>query len=271
MIRQSGMGIGLWNGRRGRSNRMFPARRLLSALLAVFMPLSAGAAPEGPPLPAPSGFVTDKAEVIEENREKQIVALLGELEKRTGAALAVLTVQTTQPLDDLEYAQRVLDLWRLGGGSSQRGLLMLVAVRDRRVRVVSGRGLHRIFPQEKIDAIVDERIVPPFKEGHYGLGILSGLWALSEEIAIDSRITLSFESPGTMNRDQGRSPIAAFIKLLGVLVAFLMTGFLWFVLRDYRRQGTIKAKGGPGGPPAGGEGPYRGGQGGGFGGAGRGK
>ncbi|MDP3938451.1 MAG: TPM domain-containing protein [Deltaproteobacteria bacterium] len=271
MIARPGSDIGCWITQRALTRRMFPAWCLLSALLAVFLPLSAGAAPEGPPLPAPSGFVTDKAEVIDENRDKQIVALLGELEKRTGAALAVLTVQTTHPLDDLEYAQRVMDLWRLGSGSGQRGLLMLVAVRDRRVRIVSGRGLQRIFPQEKIDAIVDERIVPQFKEGHYGLGILSGLWALSEEIAIESRIKLSFESPSLTNGDPGRTQIAAFSKLLGVLVALLVGGLLWFVWRDYRRQGAIKVKGGPGGPPAGGGGSYRGGQGGGFGGAGRGK
>jgi len=244
-----------------------------SVLLPLFMlaltPVAAPAAPGGPPLPAPSGFVTDKADVIDDEREAQMVALLGELERRTGAAVAVLTVQSTQPLDDQEYAERVLDLWRIGKGGGQRGALVLVAVRDRRVRILPGPVLRRILPEDKIEAIINERIVPAFKEGQYGLGILSGVWAIAEEVAIDSRIKLAFEPPVLGDDAPRKSPIALFGKVLGVMVAGLVVGLLWFVWQDYRRQGEIRTRGGPGGPGPGGEGPFRGGRGGGFGGAGR--
>lgn len=243
-----------------------PMRIFRYVLLPIFMLV---AAPGGPPLPAPSGFVTDKADIIEEDREAQIVALLAEIERRTGTALAILTVQSTQPLDDREYASRVFDLWRIGKGGEKRGALMLVAVRDRRVQILPGQRLRRLFPEEEINAIIDERIVPEFKEGRYGLGILNGAWALSEAIAIDARIKLDFEPPRSGIDDPGSNVLSSFGKLLGLLVAFLVGGMLWFVWQDYRRQGTIKARGGPVGPPAEGEGPFRGGRGGGFGGAGR--
>lgn len=242
-----------------------PGARIL--LLLVLVPVMA--APAGPPLPAPSGFVTDKAEVIEDVWEERIVKLLGELEKRTGTTLAVLTVQSTLPAKDEEYARRVMELWRIGKGGGERGALMLVAVQDRRVVILPGPRLRRLFPEERIQAIVEERIVPFFKEGHYGQGILSGLWALAEDVAIDARVKLDFAPPEVKEREPAEPGIATFGKILGVLVALLVAGLLWFVWQDYKRQGVIRTRGGASPPPGEGDGPFRGGGGGGFGGAGR--
>ena len=247
----------------------YGSRRAPAPLILLMAAFLLGSAPAGPPLPAPSGFVTDKAEVIEADREEQIVALLAEVEKRTGATLAVLTVQSTQPLDDREYARRVFDLWRIDRGGGQRGALMLVAVRDRRVQILPDPRLRRLFPEERLDEIINERIVPAFKEGQYGLGVLNGAWTLAEEIAINARIELDFEPPAAGNGDSRKSVIGSLGKLMGLLVAFLVGGMLWFVWQDYRRQGAIKAAPPPDGPRAGRNGSFRGGRGGGFGGAGR--
>jgi uncharacterized protein len=247
----------------GASGRRAGGRILLLCLVPLL------AAPAGPPLPAPSGFVTDKAEVIEDAWEARIVKLLGELERRTGTTLAVLTVQSTLPVEDEEYARRVMDLWRIGKGGGDRGALMLVAVQDRRVVILPGPRLRRLFPEERIDAIVEERIVPPFKEGHYGQGILSGLWALADDIAIDARVKLDFKPPEVEEREPERRGIGTFGEILGALVGLFVLGLLWFAWQDYRHREVIRTRGAPGVPPDGEEGPFRGGRGGGFGGAGR--
>ncbi|MFQ5458340.1 MAG: TPM domain-containing protein [Myxococcota bacterium] len=243
-------------------------RRALVAgawLAALFGLSSAAAAPTGPPIPAPSGFVTDKAEIIDGEREAEIVALLDELERRTGAGIAVLTLQSTQPADDAAYARQVFDRWQVGQG---RGILVLVAVRDRRVSIVPSRGIRRVLPGDRIDAIIDQRFVPAFKQGHYGRGILEGVWSLAELIAIDARVTLrNAPSLGRVG-DPKKARMQAFGKIIAGLVGLLIAGLLWAVWTDYRKQGAIRDRGGP--DASGSPGGFGRGRGGGFGGGARG-
>ena len=217
----------------------------LTAMMVLFGFDAAHPAPAGPPIPAPSGFVTDKADIIDDDREVQIVALLEDLERRTGTELAVLTLQSTQPADDAEYARRVFDRWQIGKRGAQRGALVLLAVRDRRVMIVPGPGLQRLLPEERIDAIIDEHIVPSFKKGHYGRGILMGVWAVAEQIAIDARVTLA-DIPN-LDEESGSKTfrMETFGTFISVLVALLVGGLLLRVWKDYRQQGAIKDRGGP--------------------------
>ncbi len=197
----------------------------------------------GPPIPAPSGFITDRAGVIDAQRGDQIIRLLNELERRTGAEVAVLTVQSTQPLDGREYARRVFRRWRIGKAGRDNGLLILLAVRDRRVEIIPGRGVRRILSPAEIDAIIERRIVPEFKQGHYGLGILEGAWAIAREIAAAARVTLRFSPPrdepaGIEGRfrwkDDPRAPVVA-----GVLLLLALWRVPW---REMVRPGKMKRR-----------------------------
>lgn len=216
----------------------------LAALMVLFGSDAAYPAPAGPPIPAPSGFVTDKADIIDDDREAQIVALLEDLERRTGAELAVLTLQSTQPADDAEYARRVFDRWQIGIRGAQRGALVLLAVRDRRVMIVPGPGLQRLLPEKRIDAIIDEHFVPSFKKGHYGRGILEGVWAVAEQIAIDAHVKLKYTPNLEEDTDSKKLRMETFGTLIGVLVALLIGGVLLTVWKEYRRQGEIKERSG---------------------------
>jgi uncharacterized membrane protein YgcG len=195
----------------------------------------------GPPIPAPSGFITDRAGVINAQRRDQIIRLLNELGRRTGAEVAVLTVQSTQPLDDREYARRVFRRWRIGKDGRENGLLILLAVRDRRVEIIPGRGAQRILPPAKIDAIIEGRIVPEFKQGHYGLGILEGAWAIAREIAAAAHVKLRFsppreESAGTQARLRWKNNARALI-VAGVLLLLALWKVPW---AEMARLGKMK-------------------------------
>ncbi len=67
-----------------------------------------------PAVPTPHGFVTDLAGVLSPAATTRVTRLAEELQAKTGAEIAVLTVGTTQPLDDFTYAMRVADAWHPG-------------------------------------------------------------------------------------------------------------------------------------------------------------
>jgi uncharacterized protein len=79
-------------------------------------------------VPRPAGFVTDLANVIPPATAARIVALAEELRAKTGAEIAVVTVDTTAPLDDFTYAMQIADAWKPGRKREDTGIVFLVAV-----------------------------------------------------------------------------------------------------------------------------------------------
>lgn len=86
---------------------------LAGTLLLVASPPSLARAQEAE-IPEPLGHVSDYAEVIDQALERKLDALLTELEEKTTAEVAVLTIKTTDPLDIFDYGMKVFDSWKIG-------------------------------------------------------------------------------------------------------------------------------------------------------------
>jgi len=242
------------------------------ALVLLALSASAGAADVGPPIPTPRGFVTDEAGVIPAEKAGEITALLTELQQKTGAEIAILTIPSTQPLDDFDYATAVFDRWRVGKRGKDNGVLMLVVVRDRKVRIIPGYGLEGILPDGKVGEIIDTAIVPSFREGDYGTGILRGAWAIAQVIAADARVTLTGSPPAAPAPPAQAQPPAGFWIFLAFILLMMLSGFK-NAMAPRRRRGWTGGGWGGGGFGGGGGGGGFGGFGGGShggGGAGRG-
>ncbi|MDW8141624.1 MAG: TPM domain-containing protein, partial [Candidatus Bipolaricaulota bacterium] len=188
-------------------------------------------------IPAPQGYVSDYAELLSAQARERLTALLRELEAKTTVEIAVLTVKTTKPLDEFQYAVRVFDEWKIGKRGQDNGALFLVASEDRRVRVLTGYGLEGILPDGKVGAILDEFVLPYFREGRYEDGIYKGVWAVALVIAQDANVELTGEAPVDIRRisEDGRVALP-FILLVVVAIIFLS-----LMMRSARRS----ARGGP--------------------------
>jgi uncharacterized protein len=169
-------------------------RALASGLLAALVRLAAATAAE-PPIPAPQGFVTDLAGVIAAPVRARITRLAEELQARTGAEIAVVTVDTTAPLDDFTYALRIAEAWKPGRKKDDTGVVFLVAVGDRKLRILVGYGLEGILPDGLVGEIEDREIVPAFRAGHADEGIWRGVAALAERIAAAHGVALTGMPP----------------------------------------------------------------------------
>jgi len=251
------------------------ARRIARLAVLGVMLFAAGAAraQDEPAIPDPVGYVNDTADLMSERGRARLEAFLDQLERRTGAQYAVLTVKTTAPMVPEEYKVRVFERWGLGRRGVDDGLLMLVAVDERVVRFETGYGLEGTLPDGLQSRIFRTEMRPRFRAGDYEGGIVAGVLATASRIADEKGVTLQWD--GRELRYRGRPQRAGWLVLLvlgifmfgviPVLVATLSTRRRWLTRRWYR-GGPWDGTGGWGGGFGGGWG--GGGGGGSFGGFG---
>lgn len=230
-------------------------------------------------IPPPQGLVSDFAGVIDQTTRQQLTRLLQELKDKTGAEIAVVTVETTQPLTPFDYALKIAETWKPGEKGKDNGVVFLVATKDRKMFIVTGYGVEGVLPDGKVGAIQDEYIVPYFKQRDYARGILTGTQVMANLIAQEYQVTLTGELP-SRPRTGGEMPAGWNLFLLAlILLALILSAFTGTRRSRYSRFGGGRYHGGGlggwgfggGGFGGGGSGGFGGFGGGGFGGGGAGR
>ncbi|MEJ2521806.1 MAG: YgcG family protein [Gammaproteobacteria bacterium] len=148
---------------------------LIRAFLAIALCVLASAAGAQQPVPELTGRVNDVAGALNSVQRIAIEEKLASLEMETGAQIAVLLVPTTRPESIEQYAFRVAESWRLGREGVDDGALLVVATEDRRLRIEVGYGLEGAIPDALANRIIDEAIVPHFRNGDIDGGIAAGV------------------------------------------------------------------------------------------------
>jgi uncharacterized protein len=182
--------------------------------------------------PEPRGYVNDFARVISSPQAGQIDAICRELEQKTSAELAVVTVDSIGDEDYIEYANRLFEKWGIGKKGRDNGILLFVTLRERRVRIEVGYGLEGIIPDVTAGRILDEYVIPEFRRGDYGVGLLAGTRAIAGVIAADAGVEIT----GAVRPNLGRRhssddgfPVGSLILLL-ILILFVRPRWLWPLL-----------------------------------------
>ena len=141
------------------------------------------ASPDSVAIPAAVGHVNDFAGVMDEASRAKLESFLAQVQEKTGAELAVLTVKNTSPETPEEYKVRVFQRWGLGKKGEDNGLLMLVAVEQTSVRFETGYGLEGTLPDGMQSRIYREVMRPYMRSGDISGGITQGMLACSAKIA----------------------------------------------------------------------------------------
>lgn len=151
-------------------------RWLLCAAALVLVLPRAALALEVPPL---QGRVNDRAGVLSPQMERQLEAQLEAYERGTGHQLAVLLVPTLDgdPIED--YTLRVVESWKLGKQGKDDGVLLFVAVQDRKLRIEVGYGLEGDLPDALVSRIIRDVMVPAFRQGDLPFGISRAVSAIA--------------------------------------------------------------------------------------------
>jgi uncharacterized protein len=142
-----------------------------AALLAGAIP---GASAAGVAVPELKARVTDLTGTLSSGEQSQLESALAAFESRKGSQVAVLLVPTTQPETIEQYGIRVAEAWKLGRKKVDDGALLLIAKDDHTVRIEVGYGLEGILPDAIAKRIIEEDIVPRFKQGDFAGGVRAG-------------------------------------------------------------------------------------------------
>lgn len=170
---------------------------LLALLLACVSVTSPAQAQQA--VPALTGHVVDTTGTLAQAQRDALEARLTAFEQARGSQVVLLLVPSTQPEDIASYANRVANTWKIGRKEIGDGLLLIVAVQDRKLRIEVAKTLEGAIPDLAAKRIIDEAITPRFKQGDYAGGLDAGatrIMALISGEALPEPVNASAQPTG---------------------------------------------------------------------------
>jgi uncharacterized protein len=196
----------------------------LLALFAFFLAMGGVAAAQATFPAKPLGYVSDFANALSPAARAQLTALCTEVDQKTHAQIAVVTVQSLNGLEPADYALQLATKWGVGPKESNRGVMILWSPGDRKYFTLVGYGLEPILPDGKVGGFGREA-VPLLKAGSNDAAIMLLTRRVADVIAQDSGVTLSGQPlppPRPVANDDGDSISGlGSLILLGLLILFI--------------------------------------------------
>ncbi len=184
--------------------------------------------------PKRQGLINDFANVISPQYEQKLTEVTGELLKKTGVPVVVVTMPDIGGEDYNEYANRLYAAWGIGKKGEDRGVLIFVTLKERKMRIEIGYGIEGLIPDGLAGEIRDQYILPFLKQNQFGEGLLNGTLAIAGIIAKDAHVSLTGQVPLKRRPAKRRSGLSSLVfLLLFFLVLFSMgrrRGGMWPLL-----------------------------------------
>lgn len=208
--------------------------RLLGLLLALLGMLGAlTPVARAQTFPALSGRVVDTAHLLTPEQSAAIEAKLADLQKRSGRQLVVVTLADLQGYDIADYGYRLGDHWGIGDRERDDGALLIVAPKERKVRIEVGYGLEGVLTDALSARIIRNDIVPHFRENDFAGGLTAGVDALAKLLSLppDEARKLADQARRDGQASEDRQ------TMLFVLFVLLFVALPW-IMRGRRRGRT---------------------------------
>jgi uncharacterized protein len=216
-----------------RSTLKFQVKQELRLGIALFWCVCSGWAVDWAAL-KPQGYVSDFAGVVDAGSRAQLENYCAVVQQSTGAQMALVTIKSLEgePIEDV--ANTIARAWGVGQKGQNEGILLLLAINDRRSRLEVGYGLEPILP-DGLDGSILREMRPALRQQQYGEALMAAAQTLGAAIAKAKGVALAAPLPRRIHRT--RSDSIPWPMLLGGL--FLL---LWLI-----RSGGPRGYGGHGG------------------------
>ena len=142
----------------------------------------------------PTDYVNDFAHVLDQNTIAQMDEICRQIDEKAHAQIAVVTIKSLDGSDIEGYAVDLFHQWGIGNKSTNRGVLILYAINDRRARIEVGYGLEPILPDGKVGSFQREA-VPLMRAGSYSQALLLVTSRVASVIAQDAGVQLTTPQP----------------------------------------------------------------------------
>lgn len=218
-------------------------RTLLSLWLAALALLAPMAARAAPAFPALTGRVVDNANILPPDVEARIDQKLAALEQQSRRQLVVATLPDLQGYDIADYGYQLGRAWGIGSKDRNDGAILIVAPKERKVRIEVGYGLEGVLTDGMSALVIQQQIVPRFKTGDMAGGIEAGTDALVAQLSLPAdqaqAAAAAADRQAASREPEGVSPGTVF---------FVFIVLIFFVLPALRRMmgGGRRYRGGSG-------------------------
>jgi len=203
--------------------------RKLFFLLLIFFSLNAFA----DDIPGYSSYVNDYAGVITEKDKASMESVAKEVEDKTGAQIAVLTVKSMAPYASIEdFGMAVAEKWKVGQKDKDTGIIIILAMEERKVRIEVGYGLEGIFNDARAGRILDNTILPYFRGGDFSAGLRRGMFKIADTIGTEMDVELD---------ERAKMQDNSFTESLCLLLFFII--FVSIFVLMIRRMNNAKRTG----------------------------
>ena len=177
--------------------------------------------------PKPVGAVNDFARVIPPGYKNQMEGLAGEVLAKTGTAIVVATVESLGDNELNEYVNRLYKAWGVGRKGEDKGILIFLAVKERKVRIETGYGVEGILPDGLVGEILREHAIPLLRQGDYGRGLFNAMTAVASIVAKDANVSLTgsvpVDQPRERNIRRGSGMLLPLIIIALILISLMGT------------------------------------------------
>ncbi len=201
--------------------------RLIPWLLAAFTLLfSAPAFAQEVPLPEMEARVLDRAGMLSQSEAQALTQKLKALEDRQGSQVAIVIMPSIGGVPIEDFSIRLVDKWKLGREGVDDGVLILIAQKERQMRIEVGYGLEGPIPDAKANRIIENILRPNFQDGNYYGGLdqaTDAIISLIDGEELPSLEEVPLQNQESMDTDSdGFSSVVFIIVVVGALILRVM-------------------------------------------------
>ncbi len=169
-----------------------------------------------------TGSISDHANLLAPKTESRLRAVLSDLEKQTGAEIAVVTLPSMEGGQIDDFTNRLFEKWGVGKASQDNGVMLLVAVKERKMRIEVGYGLEAVIPDGLAGSIRDQYVLAYFKRNQMEAGIEAGTLALANRLAEHYGVQVDAKPTRPTRQPSGGSSVGDFVVFI---IFFLVVGY----------------------------------------------
>lgn len=194
-------------------------------------------------IPDPAGYVNDFAHILSVKENQLLEEKLAAFEKTTSYEIAVVTVSSTGSSSIEQYAAKLFDKWGIGKKLNNNGVLLIVAYKDRKMRIATGKGVENLLTDTSCKAIIDEVLAPNFKTNDFYEGIdkaidrMQGYLQGTQDLDNNEDETGTAAVPAASYRYDASPPAKESNGGFWTTLILVLAGIIFYVVRFFTQQG----------------------------------
>ncbi|MFA5498996.1 MAG: TPM domain-containing protein [Candidatus Cloacimonadia bacterium] len=188
--------------------------------------------------PKPSGWVNDYAAKLTPQAKNSLLNIITEVKEKTDFEIAVAIVKDLQGLDVDTYANELYADWKVGSKQDE-GVLLIISVDDRKVKIEVGYGAEGYIPDGLAGEILDLYVVPPLQTGDYDKAVIAGVVKVASIVAKEKNVELTGTAQFQNYLEDSHSGGLSFGFVIGIFIflVIITRGRILYWLFFFGRRG----------------------------------